>query len=254
LWKINNEKINQICSRHGLGDWLNAIALYFLLLNRRASARSGISLGDEDRWLCFGNGLLLFFGAKNIRKINIYAYVGNNPLIKTDPKGLACNGQGCWNTPQERDMANAGDYVGYYTTACANGDQYACQGLGVATDQGVLQGVTNYRLAWALSKNLPLGQTCKHDQEVIAQKMDLIRKALVKARADQLDALNASPDNPAQVDPQSIADFHHAIFTEYGAAPTVGGLPTFGCDLWGANAAMTITTGSGWCPSPACKQ
>jgi len=183
----------------------------------------------------------------------IYAYVGNNPLIRTDPKGLACNGQGCWNTQQERDMANAGDYVGYYTTACANGDQYACQGLGVATDQGVLQGVTNYRLAWALSKNLPLGQTCKHDQEIIAQKMDLIRKALVKARADQLDALNASPDNPAQVDPQSIADFHHAIFTEYGAAPTVGGLPTFGGDLWGANTAMTITTGSGWCPSPACK-
>ncbi|MDR6934891.1 hypothetical protein [Luteibacter sp. 3190] len=78
--------------------------------------------------------------------------------------------------------------------------------------------------------------------------MDAIRKALLAARAAQLDALNASPTNPVMVSGQSIADFHHQIFDAIaGGSVSSWGLPVFGGDLPWSNAAVH------WCKAPACQ-
>ena len=169
------------------------------------------------------------------------SYVGSNPLVRTDPKGLACNGQGCWNTPQERQYAQSGDYKDYYGLACANGDPYACEAGKVANNQGALSGFTNYRLAWSISNHLPHGKTCAADTAAINQNMENIRKALVAARAAGLDAAGATPDNPVMVSGQSISDFHNQTFENNGAGRVFGG------DLPFSNAAV------GWCSAPACQ-
>lgn len=93
--------------------------------------------------------------------LNTYAYVNGNPLRFTDPLGLMCNGQGCWNTPIERQYAQSGDYKAYYATACANHDPYACEAGNVANNVGFLSGVTNYRLANSISNRLPLGRPAR---------------------------------------------------------------------------------------------
>jgi hypothetical protein len=181
---------------------------------------------------------------------NTYAYVGSNPLTRTDPLGLMCNGQGCWNTPQERAYAQAGDWKNYYATACANGDPYACEGGNVANNRGVLSGITNYRLANSIANHLPPGKTCAADNAIIDQNMEKIREALVAARAAQLDAAGATPDNPVMVTGQSISDFHNQVFSANGAGPVFGG------DIPGANALLQLSNlgsgGYGWCSAPAC--
>lgn len=182
---------------------------------------------------------------------NTYAYVGSNPLTRTDPLGLMCNSQGCWNTPQERAYGQAGDWKNYYATACANGDPYACAGGDVANNRGILSGVTNYRLASSISNRLPPGKTCAADQAIIDQNMEKIREALAAARVAQLDAADASPDNPVMVSGQSISDFHNQIFQANGGGPVFGG------DVPGANQIMWLHDQvfggpGGWCVSPAC--
>ena len=173
------------------------------------------------------------------------SYVGGNPLSRTDPTGLRCNGQGCWNTAQESAYAQTGDWKNYYATACAGGDPYACEGGNVANNVGMLSGITNYRLASLISDHLPLGQTCAADSAIIAQKMEAIREALVAARVGQL--AGATPDNPMMVSGQSIADFHNAVFQKIGGGSTSSwGIPVFGGDLPGSNALVN------WCTSPAC--
>jgi len=178
------------------------------------------------------------------------SYVGSNPLVRTDPTGLRCNGQGCWNTPEERGYAQSGDWKNYYATACAGGDPYACEGGNVANNVGMLSGVTNYRLASSISSRLPPGKTCAADQALISQNMEAIREALVAARAAQLDAAGATPDNPVMVTAQSISDFHNQVFQANGAGPVFGG------DIPGANALLMLSNmgngGYGWCSSPAC--
>jgi len=168
------------------------------------------------------------------------SYVGGNPLSRTDPTGLKCNGQGCWNTPQERAYGQSGDWKDYYATACANGDPYACEAGNVANNTGMLSGVTNYRLAWSISNRLPPGQTCAADAAAIDRNMEAIREALAAARVAQLDAAGATPDNPVMVSGASISAFHNATFQANGAGPVFGG------DIPFSN------TFVGWCTAPAC--
>lgn len=178
---------------------------------------------------------------------NTYAYVGGNPLSRIDFTGLACNNQGCWNTPQERAYAQAGDWKNYYATACAGGDSYACEGSKVANNIGILSGVTNYRLAMLISDHLPSGESCAVGRKIVARKMEAIRKALVAARANQLDLAHASPINPVRVSGQSIADFHNEIFRAIaGGSVSSWGIPVFGGDIPLSNAAAD------WCVEPAC--
>lgn len=177
--------------------------------------------------------------------VSTYAYVGSNPLSRIDPYGLACNGQGCWNTPQESAYAAAGDWSDYYAAASAGGDSYAREASNVANNIGVLSGITNYRLASLISDHLPLGKTCAADSATIAKKMEEIREALVAACVAQL--AGATPDHPMMVSAQSIADFHHAVFQQIGGGSTSSwGIPVFGGDLPGSNALVH------WCTSPAC--
>ena len=43
---------------------------------------------------------------------NPYAYANDNPLRWTDPSGLMCIGVGCYTTPDEANLAEAGNYDG----------------------------------------------------------------------------------------------------------------------------------------------
>ena len=189
--------------------------------------------------------LLLMCGAAHA------SYVAGNPLSRTDPTGLMCNGQGCWNTAQERGYGRSGDWKNYYATACANGDPYACRAGNVANNNGILSGITNYRLASSISSRLPPGKTCAADQALIDQNMEKNRETLAAARVAQLDAAGASPDNPVMVTGQSVSDFHNQIFQANGAGPVFGG------DIPGANALLMLSNmgsgGYGWCSSPACR-
>jgi len=179
--------------------------------------------------------------------MNTYAYVKGNPVHNTDPLGLVCNSQGCWNTPRERAYALSGDWKDYYATACAGGDSYACEGGNVASNTGLLPEILNARVGRMISAHLPAGQACATSRAIVEKKMDDIRMALAAARVAQLDLAGASPANPVAVSGQSIADFHNQIFqTIGGSSVSSWGIPVFGGDLPFSNFLAH------WCAAPAC--
>jgi type VI secretion system secreted protein VgrG len=181
--------------------------------------------------------------------MNTYAYVKGNPVHHTDPLGLVCNDQGCWNTPMERAYAMTGDWKDYYAAACAGGDSYACEGGNVAGNIGVLSEILNTRLGNMIFSHLPAGQTCAASHAIVEKKMGDIRVALAAARVAQLDMAGASPANPVTVSGQSIAEFHNQVFQAIGgSAVSSWGIPVFGGDLPFSNALVH------WCAAPACHQ
>jgi RHS repeat-associated protein len=180
--------------------------------------------------------------------LNTYAYVGGNPISRTDPLGLACNGLGCWNTPAELGYANAGNYSLYYQAACSGGDSYACAARMVATGQGNSMS----SMAGAKFTNGNLRNALRHGgSDCPDEDMESIRKDLVNARVAQL--AGATPNSPIRVSAQSISDFHNAIFSNYGATDGWGPFPVFGGDanLFGID--LGNRAGWTWCSAPACQ-
>jgi len=183
--------------------------------------------------------------------LSTYSYVGAAPLSGIDVFGLACNVRGCWNTPQERAIAHMGDYAGYYATACAGGDKYACRAGEVATNtgdglRGALSSLTNFDLLFSIRSRQPPMCPPESRQSIASRMMQNIRLGLMQARVDQLEG--ASPSSPKQVDRKDISDFHHAVFEANGADPRI-----FGGDLWDKSHLAPIT-GYDWCEFPSCKK
>ncbi|WNH46089.1 RHS repeat-associated core domain-containing protein [Xanthomonas hawaiiensis] len=179
-----------------------------------------------------------------------YTYSVASPLKWTDRFGLACDQRGCWNTPEELNASNSGNWSAYYALACAGGDPYACRAGEVAANagdgiRGILSNITNRKLDASIVENQPA--VCPDDwrAEDLLRKKEGIRRGLMAARVAQL--VGADSSNPRQVSRSSISDFHHDVFEANGASKEA-----FGGDLWDSIYG-SFFTGYDWCKGPACR-
>jgi RHS repeat-associated protein len=163
--------------------------------------------------------------------ISTYNYVSNNPLTRTDPMGLACNGQGCWTTPGERTHLSNGDYLEYYKSACSSGDAYACFAQHVAANDDFMGHLATNRLKDALDNHDP----CANQSDA----MKKIRSDLANAYANYLPDSESNARWPVAED---VAAFHWQVFSQFGLPPS-----TFGGTPLGAWAGV-IAPGL-WCPN-----
>jgi len=168
--------------------------------------------------------------------INTYSYVKGDPVSKVDRSGLRCEeGVGCWTTPVEAELADRGDYMAFYQTACMGGDEYACVAKHIAANDYVMGRLANWWLDWSLKQRADDAQGCII--EPIAKEN--IRIGLAQGYASYLPSSKDKAHQPTAV---GVAQLHWDEFAEHGLKPTAfGGTPfgpwfgTIASDLWCPN-------------------
>lgn len=140
----------------------------------------------------------------------------------------------CWTTPEERNLIDSGDALGYWTKACAGGDDHACFSKGVVAESTLLGSVAVDRLKTYLALSYPEGQW--------PAIIDNIEVQYARAYADYLPATRALADFPES---REIAKLHWNVFKQWRLPPE-----TFGGTPWGARG--PVIGGALWCPN--CKK
>lgn len=151
---------------------------------------------------------------------NSYIYVGANPVSGYDPSGLKCvGGEGCWTTPEERNILNSGDYLGYYRAACVGGDAYACFAQHIAANDNLWGNLATNRLLSALELQANAAEQCIDESADLSQ----IRTDLANYYANYLPSSENQAYWPVAAD---VAQFHWEEFAKFGLPPsTFGGTP-----------------------------
>jgi hypothetical protein len=149
-------------------------------------------------------------------------------------------------TPEEKRLADEGDWKGYYDLAGGKGnDPYAKRAGEVANESGstpflsLLTTVTTLRLGASINPNLPPGPA---NPLGLAATMQSIRVGLARAHVTTL--VGGSRENPKQLRRQDIIDFHNSVFKEANAGNVFGGA------TWDKIPGGRLVYD--WCPAPSC--
>jgi RHS repeat-associated protein len=168
---------------------------------------------------------------------NVYGYVGGNPLTRTDPLGLACNGMGCYTTPLESAAARSGNYDLYYGLACAGGDDYACYARRIAANDNISGDMANRWLDRAIDNLADRNNQCI-DRENLKE---VIRKGLARRYANYLPR---DPSRRRWPTKRAVAQIHWDEFGQHGLPPS-----TFGGTPGGKDWPYVPSWIENWCPN-----